>query len=88
MHFFKAHEYSCVQQDMVVFLGNDSVEGVSNLHGDMIFALSEHSTSTFEYFTSTFREITAKCSKMVWDLLVKLSDYLRIYFETLDRQNF
>ena len=88
MHFFKGHEYSCVEQDMVVFLGNISVEGASNLHGDMIFALSEHSTSTFEYFTSTFREIQGKCMKMVRNSQVKLSGYLRIYFPTSDRQNF
>ena len=88
MHFFKGHEYSCVQQDMVVFLGNVSVEGASHMHGDMIFALSEHSTSTFEYFTSTFREIKWKCMKMVSNLQVKLRGYLRFDFPTSDRQNF
>ena len=88
MHFFKAHEYLCVQQDMVVFSGNGSVEGVSNLHGDMIFAFSEHSTSTFDHFTSTYGESTRKFMKMARNLQVKLSGYLRIYFPTSDRENF
>ena len=73
---------------MLVFLGSGSVEGVSNLHEDMIFALFEHSTSTFEYFTSTFREIKLKCMKNVRNLQVKMRGYLRIYFPTSDRQNF
>ena len=88
MHFFKADEYSCVQQDLLVFLGNGSGQCVSNMHEDMIFALFEHSTSTFSIFTSTFREIKWKCMKMVSNLQVKLRGYLRFDFPTSDRQNF
>ena len=88
LHFFTAHESSCVQEDMVVFLGNGGGHEGLNLHEGMIFALFEHSTSIPECFTSTFRKVNEKCMKFVGNLQVKLWGYFRIYFPSSERQNF
>ena len=57
LHFFTAHESSCVQEDMVVFLENGGALAGLNVLEGMIFALFEHSTSIPECFTSTFGKV-------------------------------